>query len=230
MSALLGIYRDVAVNPNWPLRVHLPGRPGHRLSHVCMGTSRATHPITCCIGAHLGPCCPALHWRHAGPHTGPPLTHGPCRVLGVHGCSWALGHMACYLLARASMAACGHAPMAWHGKVCIYIHYGSCGSIRAWSDTGPATAVVCRCPGLQKLCIKWMKYTFNVRGGAHRFGCEARPLIAKLMSDVNLADNRRSIVCHHSHFVSLHILTTKPWYLGLIYPLFWHWTENLALN
>ena len=36
MSALLGIYRDVAVNPNWPLRVHLPGRPGHRLSHVCM--------------------------------------------------------------------------------------------------------------------------------------------------------------------------------------------------
>ena len=108
--------------------------------------------------------------------------------------------------------------------------YGTCGSMWAWSDRSPATAVVCRCSGLQKLCIKWMKYTFNVRGGAHRFGCEARPLIAKLMSDVNLADNRRSIVCHHSHFVSLHILTTKPWYLGLIYPLFWHWTENLALN
>ena len=34
--------------------------------------------------------------------------------------------------------------MAWQA---MYIHtiYGSCGSIRAWSDTGPATAVVCRC-------------------------------------------------------------------------------------
>ena len=61
----------------------------------------------------------SVAWRHMGPPGGPPLAHGPTRIPGVHGRAWALGHMANYLLARASMAACGRALMTWHGKVCM---------------------------------------------------------------------------------------------------------------
>ena len=58
------------------------------------------------------------------------------------------------------------------------------------------------------------------RTGPQVCGCEAGPLTA----------NRRSIVSHHSHFVSLRNLTTKPLYLGLINFSFWHWTGKSALN
>ena len=87
-----------------------PGRPGYRLGHVCMGTSQATHPIPrgfMPTRAHAVPGFMETHettWRttacawagaclgRAWPHMGP----------------W---HRAQYLLARASMAACGHALM-----------------------------------------------------------------------------------------------------------------------
>ena len=47
------------------------------------------------------------------------LAHKLARVLGVPGRTCALGHMAHYQLARASMAACGHALRTWHGNVCM---------------------------------------------------------------------------------------------------------------
>ena len=50
---------------------------------------------------------------------GPLLAHGAARVSGVPGRTWAHGHMAHHLLARASMAACGHALTTWHGRVCM---------------------------------------------------------------------------------------------------------------
>ena len=96
----------------------LPQPAGHRLSHVCLGTSQATHPILC-GSVPTWPMLSQVAWRHMGPPGGPPLAHGPARVPGVHGRAWALGQMANYLLAPASMAACGHALMTWHGKVCM---------------------------------------------------------------------------------------------------------------
>ena len=50
-------------------------------------------------------------WIHMELHGGPPLARGPMCVSGVHGRTWALGHMAYYLLAGASMAARAHALM-----------------------------------------------------------------------------------------------------------------------
>ena len=71
---------------------------------------------------------------------GPPLARGSMRVSGVHGHTWALGHMGYSLLAGASMTTRAHAGMIKHEKGM----YGSCGSMEAWSDMGPAPAVVCR--------------------------------------------------------------------------------------
>ena len=108
------------------------------------------------------------------------LAHKLARVSGVSGRTWALGHMAHYhgtlhwpvgacFQGCIMLWPCTHG-MAWKGM------YGSRGSMWAWSDinTSQATAVECTCSralrfGLQNLCIKWMKYTFNVRGRAPRF-------------------------------------------------------------
>ena len=72
---------------------------------------------------------------------GPLLAHGSMCVSGVHGHTWALGHMGHCLLAGASMATRAHALIekAWKGM------YGSCGFMEAWYDMGLASAVVCRC-------------------------------------------------------------------------------------
>ena len=106
-----------------------------------MVASRATHPIPCksrstwvyavpgCLDTHgITWRTTACAWTHAclgcaWPHMGP-WPHG---MLPVGGC--------------------------FHGRTCSCTHdlawkrmYGSCGSMKAWSDMGPAPAVVCRWP------------------------------------------------------------------------------------
>ena len=134
-NMLLCFVRDISINPagtgtgltmstrsrhGQRTRFHAnPGPPGSMLSRVA--------------------------WIHMGSPGGPLLAHGSMHVLGVHGGTWAHGHMAYYLVAGASMATRAHAliNIAWKRL------YGSCGSMTAWSDMGPAPAVVCRCERAQ---------------------------------------------------------------------------------
>ena len=128
-----------------------------------MGTSRATHPITCAsvpTWAHAVPRCletrgttyrtTAYAWAHACLGWAWPLM-GP----------WPYGMLPVGACFHGRMWPCTHG-MAWQG---MYIHtiYGSCGSIRAWSDTGPATAVVCRClEAEEQTCACFVKYRMRL--------------------------------------------------------------------
>ena len=137
----------VTVSPCRHDNVHLyqPSRHGHRLDHVYMVTSQATHPIPCesrSTRIYAVPGCMDTHgitWR----------TTACAWVHACLGCTWR--HMGPWPHGILPGGGC------FHGHTCPCTHdiawkrlYGSCGSMTAWSDMGPAPAVVCR--WLQQLC------------------------------------------------------------------------------